>query len=522
MELSTQERDEIISHFPLEVSPKIVDYANNVALKESRYLFVRRSGSGQQYGYCTHCRKQNKTNNLRHNDFSICPACSSVCQVKSSGRGRKYLRDDAYFVWYEKSVIDPKAITARGVHVIRDYSDNYHNVETKFQVTAMYLFEPGHSRMIDRYAWNETYWRKRSSIISESNTSFQNYRCFCSHESIEDAVKGTPFQYSTWETYTTSYGTNDMLKFFDLASKYPCIEYLTKLGMDNVVWDKLLGRKTFNSINWRGKTIQKVLKLSKQELKELRNSNIKVSPYVLFLMQHSKKDGSNFSFPEALELSRLIDDHHSDQLKKMNKHTSMRKIFNYIQKQYTRKNAKKHYRMEYQVLTTWSDYIADCLKLGQNLKDDSILFPTNLYQAHQKTIEKVKIQEDKSLNEMISKRMKTLNKFCFKKNGLLIRPAKSSLELLSEGKSLKHCVGTYAEKYAKGKTDLFLIRKITEPETPFYTIEILNGRIVQVRGLKNCLPSDNVQDFIDAFEAEKLKKISYRKTLMSVRQEVAV
>ncbi|WP_214780270.1 PcfJ domain-containing protein [Bacillus sp. ISL-45] len=522
MELSILERDEILSHFPAEVSSKIVDYANDVALKDSRYLFIRRSGSGQQYGYCTHCRKQSKTDDLKHNGFSICPACSLYCQVKSHGRGRKYLRDDAYFVWYEKSISNPKSITARGIHVKRDYSESYHDVETKFRVTALYLFEPGQSRMIENYYWNETYWKKRSSIISESNTSFQNYRCFCSHASIKEAVKGTPFQYSTWEEYTTSYPVNDMLKFFDLAAKYPCIEYLTKLGMDRLVWDKLLGRKTFNAINWRGKTINKVLKLSKQELKEIRKYGHSVTPYSLFLLQQSKKDGSNFSITEALELSRLIDDYYSEHLKKVNKLTSMRKIFNYIKKQYYSKDAGKHYRVEYQVLTTWGDYIADCLKLGQDLKDDSILFPTNLYDAHQKTIEKVKVQEDKSLNELIAKRVKSLNKYCFNKDGFYIRPAASSIELLKEGKHLKHCVGTYAEKYAKGKTDLFLVRKLSDPETPFYTIEISNRRIVQARGLKNCLPTEDVQSFIDTFEAEKLNKISPRKTLLVERREVAV
>lgn len=519
MELSIQERNEIISHFPAEVSSKIVDYANNVALKESRYLFVRRSGSGQQYGYCTHCRKQSKTHNLKHNEFSNCPACTSRCQVKSNGRGRKYLRDDAYFVWYRKSVIDPKSITAQGIHVIRDYSDNYHNVETKFQVTAMYLFEPGKSRMIDRYGWNETYWRKRNSIISESSTSFQNYRCFCSHESIKEAVKGTPFQYSTWEEYSSM---GDLLKFFDLAAKYPCIEYLTKLGMSKVVWDKLWGRKTYSAINWRGKTIDKVLKLSKQDLKEIQNSSFDVTPYRLSILQGSKKDGSNFSYGEAVELSRLLDEYYVDHLKKVNKLTSMRKILNYISKQFYRKNDKDHYRSGYQVLTTWADYIVDCKKLGLDLKDESILFPTNLYQAHQKTIEKVKIKEDKSLNQMIAKRIKTLNKYCYKKDGLFIRPAASSIELFKEGKTLKHCVGTYAEKYAKGKTNLFVIRKLSAPETPFYTMEIMDGRIVQTRGMKNLSPTAEVDTFIEAFTKEKLNKKIRRKNSFVERQEVAV
>src|SRR5690606_30740718 len=120
--------------------------------------------------------------------------CKSRCMVKASGRGRKYLRDSGYFVWYDRSRKESNSIVARGIYVVRDYSESYTNVETQYTVTSMYLFEPGKSRMIDSYLWNDTYWRKRKSIISESGTSMQNIRCHYSRESIKKAVKGTLFQ----------------------------------------------------------------------------------------------------------------------------------------------------------------------------------------------------------------------------------------------------------------------------------------------------------------------------------------
>lgn len=498
--LDKNEQAEIMSHFTEKISQEIVDYATDVVLRDSRYIFVKRSGSGKQYGYCTHCKQTYPTKDYTHNSFVTCEKCDSKCMVKSSGRGRKYLLDTGYFVWYERSVKDKNTITARGIYVRRDYSGDYKKVETTFRVTAMYLFEQGKSTMIQNYYWNENSWELKKSIISESGTTMQNIRCFCSHDSIKNAVKGTLFQYSTWEKYLEG----DMLKFFDLAAKYPCIEYLTKLGLSEVVRAKLYGFRTYGAINWRGKTIEKVLKLSKQEIKEIKDKDMSLSTLTLYFLQQSKKDGSKLSINESQELSRLIRNE-EDVVKQINQYTSLRKIYQYIKKQFYRKNTN-HYYAGYQVLTAWRDYLRDCQKLEMDTSEESILFPTYLYKAHQKTIEKVKYQEDQKLNTQLQKVLKKLRKYQFEYNGLLIRPVQSIKELNEEGNALKHCVGGYANSYVKGETSLFVIRKVSQPDMPFYTAEIKNNRITQAYGFRNCLPTKNVQLFLDTFTDEKLAK----------------
>jgi hypothetical protein len=364
----------------------------------------------------------------------------------------------------------------------------------------MYVFEPGKSLMVDR-SWGK--WRKRKSIISESTTSMQNTRCFYSRENIERAVKGTLFQYSTWEKFDH----NEMLEFFDLAARYPCIEYLSKLGLTNLVKDKLVGRKTYSAINWRGKTLDKVLKLPKQEIKVIRDADASVSYFALYLYQQARKDKSNLSLKEAVHLSRLVGTYRDDDLKVLQKYTSLRKIYSYIQKQYISKN-KKHYSGAEQVVSTWKDYISDCKKLEMDLNEESILFPSYLYKAHQETIKRIKYKEDQELNAQITKRLKVLNKYSFEYKGLFIRPVTSTIELIEEGNALSHCVGGYAKRYANGETSIFVIRKASQPDKPFYTVEVRNDVIFQTRGLKNCSPTKDVQAFIDAFTEAKLTKKS--------------
>jgi hypothetical protein len=519
-----------LEHFPKDLSPDIKKYADDEVFKDSRYIFTRKQGK-QQYGYCTYCRTEFKTEGLRHKankiekhplgDEYTCPNCKSTCTVKASGISRSYMVDKAYFVYYEKSLINPNAIIARGIYAVRDYSNDYHNVETKYFEQAWYLFEMGNSVMMSRHAYYTYDGRMEGWHQSNNQTVFSLYSrhkngCFgqeinivtdCSLESIAMAVKYTPFQYSTWKDYN-SY--DDMVKFFDLYAKYPCIEYLTKLGLNKVVEDKLIGRRNYSAVHWQGKTLLKVLRLEKKEINDIRAADMVIDSLFLKLLQISKKDGSNLSLKEIKDIHQYA--HYYDELQKMLKRTTLRKIHSFISKQYKKHNIDKRYSSEMQVLTTWRDYINDCTTLQLDLTMESILFPPNLHKAHQNTNKQIKLKANKIFNRKISKRAKSLNKYCFEDSGLMIRPAASSLELIEEGIALNHCVGRYAESYANGRTDIFVIRKTSEPDKPYFTVEIIKERVEQVKGNKNSRATEDVDLFMKKFEEEKLgkKKIQVR------------
>ncbi|MBO0962363.1 PcfJ domain-containing protein [Neobacillus sp. MM2021_6] len=523
---NTTEYEEIFSHFSNELSQSIIDYAIADPFKSSRYIFTWKKGK-QQYGYCTHCQNEFETSNLKHKSQFTCPECQSQCKVQASGISRKYMVDEVYFVYYEKSLVNPAAITARGIYAIRDYRFDFRSVSTMIQTKALYVFEPGKSRMIHRpyvyfsHTEGMSYvsgWDSKKNIRSELNTSMANKSCYCSYDSIREAVKDTPFQYSTWESYLTG----DMVEFFDLYSKYPCIEYLTKMGMRLLVEAKLYGRKTYGAVNWNGKTIQKVLRLSKQDLKELQQSDVQISSLILKLFQISKKDKSKMPLKEICEID-IQYGHYFEELKNILKYTKLSKADAYIEKQYKREAKVRKYCSSREIITTWRDYIADCVRLEMDLSQENVLFPSDLHRAHQNTIKQVKIKADVLLTKKIEVRVKVLEKYCFEHSGLMIRPAADSKELIEEGKALQHCVGTYADRYANGKTNLFIIRKVNEPDKPFYTMEIKGNSIVQTRGRKNCSPTKEVKAFIDAFTLAKLtNKPKQKKTKTAERQDVAV
>jgi hypothetical protein len=515
--VSKEDFKEFFAHFPETVGQDIVDYVTNVVLLSSRYMFTRRIG-GLQKGFCTHCQKESFTDGLKHNADTKCPKCNSLCIVKASGRGRKTLCDQAYFVWYEKSVMNPKAIVARGILVYRDYSGDYHKTETLFSTRAVYLFEPGNSRMLYRNYGN---WNERKTIKSEIGNSMRNVSCFLGVESIIPAVQGTHFQYSTWDKYLDY--SEDMVQFFDLAAKYPCIEYLSKMGLQHLITHKLRGLNTYHAINWRGKTLDKVLRLSKVEIKNLITIKHKVTPLTLHSYHYFRKQGIKVSFEEAHELCNFIDGYRKVDLHKITEYASLERIIKYVFKQLAKPGVNKRYSSADSIVGALRDYIRDCKELGMDLSQEHVLFPNNLYEAHQKTIRKVKIKVDESLNLKITARLKELEIFRFEYQDFFIRPAVSSIELFEEGKKLNHCVGGYAKNYADGKTNLFVLRKASEPDKPYYTVEIIGKEIVQVRGLRNCKATEKVEAFMKIFKSEKLsKKTKPRKPKKTEQEEIAV
>ncbi|MDP4147103.1 MAG: PcfJ domain-containing protein [Bacillota bacterium] len=498
-------KDEELEHFPKGISDDIEKYATDYMLKFSRYIFTHRQGK-QQYGYCTHCHSEFKTEGLRHNEETVCPDCKSKCKVKASGRGRKTLYDEAYFVYYEKSVKNPNAIIARGIYAIRNYTGDYHHIKTKCSVEYYYLFEIGNSVMFRKHHWPSMRFVKGKVHSNFDLWDHGNIVIGYCRDSIRKATKDTPFRYSTWE----SYDHKDMTEFFDLYAKYPKIEYLTKEGFKSIVEKKLDGYPTYRAVNWRGKTIFKILKIDKQDLKELKSQKVKLTFDFLKVFQDAKKHKWNLSTEEVV---RVVNKHghYYDTFVKLTELTSMKKLLNYFSKQYKDYNGTKknrNYYSEDSVLLTYKDYIADCKKLNMNIKDEHVLFPKDLYSAHQNTLIQVKINEDgnKKYDQRIEDRVKELQNYVFQYNELQIRPAVSSKELVIEGTILHHCVAAhYTESYANGKTTIFLIRKVAEPDKPYFTMEMKDNKIIQVRGLRNCNPGKDVSEFVEAFKATKLQ-----------------
>lgn len=59
------------------------------------------------------------------------------------------------------------------------------------------------------------------------------------------------------------------------------------------------------------------------------------------------------------------------------------------------------------------------------------------------------------------------------------------VDIINEGANLNHCVGGYLESVASGYKTILFLRKVSEPDKSFYTIEVGKSNIIQIHGNHN-------------------------------------
>lgn len=495
------------------ISQELMDYVTNHVLLQSRYLFIQ-TQNGIQSAFCTHCKKVHYPKTLlKHREYVDCPKCKSRCMVYRANVGRKYLRDFAYVVYYQKSIIDPSVVTAVGFYVQRDYTGDFRHVETAYRPSCSYVFQMGNSSMYYTGFYDPLTWYRSDNIKSEYS-DYNNIRKYYSRESIAAAVAGTPLQYSAWGQYDDQ----DMTKYFGLYTQYPCIEYLTKMKLRYFVKAKLYGGRTYDAINWRGRTIEQVLRLKKHDIRRFMEHYPEIKyddcALALRLYQLTLNDSDRPAVGDLENIAERIEDIWPD-LKRMFKYQSVMKSVQYVEKQF-KKGKGQYYRVRSDVTHIWKDYMKQCNMLELDTSRLEIVFPHDLHAAHEKATAQVKVSLSEIEKRKIATRSKALERYRFEHNGLIIRAPGSADEIINEGKALRHCVGDYAQDHADGKTNILLIRKISAPDEPYFTMEIKKGKIIQCRGYKNYLPKEDVEEFIRAFKEAKLTKKP------PARQEVAV
>lgn len=172
-------------------------------------------------------------------------------------------------------------------------------------------------------------------------------------------------------------------------------------------------------------------------------------------------------------------------VEEMNTDIPLMKLQNYLLKQ-------QHFYRYYK------DYLALVNELKIPLTKRS-LFPVELTVAHDKLVDTLNSIKLEAENKAFQKRATDL--FSFEKtiNGFSFLIPKKANELVVEGKALNHCVGSshYINNHANGEITIVFIRNEHEPTIPYYTLELVDNRVIQVRGNRNCAPTNTIKKAID-------------------------
>lgn len=301
-----------------------------------------------------------------------------------------------------------------------------------------------------------------------------------------EAIKKSCVKYCCYED-----APDLLIEYLHLYCRHPNVEYLLKSGYKHLVavrctgwWGQRQYLQCSEHINWKSNNLLKMLGLNRTEFKLLEGREKLYEAYIMWreIFPKVKTDG----------LLQIAEQFHCENgtMQGLCKDTGLKpdRIARYLK-------THKIRNLDYQ------DYIRQCKKLRYDLRDTAISMPRRFNEMHTRCSELVRYNATRAMQQQLTERIESRKLLEFTFGGMFIRQPKDVMEIISEGKLLHHCVGGYADRHANGKLHIMFIRTAEKPDVPFYTVEVnLLGEIVQVRGLRNCKTTPEVDAFMKEYK----------------------
>ena len=119
-------------------------------------------------------------------------------------------------------------------------------------------------------------------------------------------------------------------------------------------------------------------------------------------------------------------------------------------------------------------------------------------------------ERNKELEKRMQKLQKERRKNTYEEDEYVIRIPEKLSELTTEGQVQRICIGGYTINYANGHSNIYFLRKKSEPNKPFFAIEEKDKSIVQIHGFGNkWLGSDDESFAAVPFVMRWLKKCGF-------------
>lgn len=270
-------------------------------------------------------------------------------------------------------------------------------------------------------------------------------------------------------------------------------------------YERARGVPQLAEINWKEKRPAKMLGLSGEEFRFCRA--FKWTTEELQFYRLCRERGIRLRVPEDLDDCKAAGLYWYRWVIEQERAPLLRTV------RYLKRQRTKDRRADRHIL---DDYWRIARGEGYDLADEHVRFPKDLLRAHDRVAEERRVREEarqardraeknEKLREAFAARLEALAPLAWQQGGILIRPCAAPEELDAEGRALSHCVATYKDKHASGKTAIFFVRKASEPDKPWFTLELnlSDFTVLQNRGKCNCARPKAVE----AFEAAWLEHI---------------
>lgn len=495
------------------------------------YMFQQPASEKERHGYCTYCEEWIPLSwSYRHKDTARCPKCGRWVSVRDVRRGHKSIYHTGVFMIIER--LGDESVVLRTFQTFVDYGSvtegmlfaprikicestrhiiNYNGKNVRYEYLDQYDNYPGY-----RHEWcrmtafdgnHGLYDLFRSCYNAYMRQKVEPNGLWLYLPSSSDALKNTRLKYvdflKIWQSEPAKYLRWNQdgdhvpgalrLNYHDLHLglmrffRYPVFEYLYKYGALNLI--RLTDPRRYG-LNYAGKTVSAVFGgLRTRDVVELLRRD----------MPAGKIQIAAQIYQRGIEPTAENVDAYFPFL---NNNTTVPRIGHL---QLLQEYAKKY---KYSPVL-YGDYLDMCVKLGYDLNDKYVEFPKNLKKAHRDVETQIILKNNKEISAKIEKLEKKTNKIYAYDNGeYLIRAPHDAYDFTEEGKQQHNCVAKmYMEKYAKGSCVILFVRKKSDEDHSYITVEVRDNSIRQYYAKGNSYPDEAGKRFKEEYDAAVLKPL---------------
>lgn len=509
-----------ISYELAEIRPlpqAVHKWIDNTVMAYSRYMFYDANGKKQTTAKCSVCGNEVTINKVRSGDKVTCPACHKKCTAKPY---RKYLNSNGFCNRETIMYLQPfKGTRFCAREFVIEYDYSYGRIKPVIRMQELSRttcdFDGQEMRVQEQYTYDEDYkggdWRK--DFCRSVNSSLPLYPGTLNK--IFKRVKG----FNKWHI---DYGRIARLcnpvgceNLYSAVNQVASLNNIIDNGLINLARDVITYTYRCAEFDLAKGSLRKSFGITKDDLKILKQLNPKLYEFKLY--KAYKQTGRKIDIEELKEffaIRSMIDCDVNDMLRIL-EYSSLRKFCKFFRKweneNCTSQDKDSWWDPRRHFFSDYKDYIENATLLEYDLTNLEVIYPKNFKQVHDLASD---IVNDKNFSEgelpQIARQYeKYSNLYSYEDKDFCIMPPVRHNDLKNEGKTLCHCVATYAKRVATGKTIILFVRKTSEKEKPYFTLELnpVTLRIEQCRGFENCSYPNEVKKFMDKWYKTKIEPL---------------
>lgn len=432
-----------------------------------------------------------------------CPVCKTEKEFAARmGRNQTESSFKEFVVWYEydkqkDALVVAKAtvcntMTTEGVktEVIEIVCDIYKEKEKQ------------------RFVGNkEKDFSSEKTRFSKADNCFNKYRAIQSDEELYAC-----FEHGFAAKMPMKYVWGDVEGFPEMESKgnpdkalpflyrHPFLEILIKAKLYSLSKDIINGFSlSVLGVNEKGTDIYSILNCSKKVFKEIRNHDGNVHSFLAFKALNRADETITWEMYQSM-IDKDIQT--SDMIYLVERYDlKVKRVLEYLDSCYQHQCIP-----ECEAIKIFSDYLRMAKAMNYDLSDKRIKYTNNLKKEHDIASFAYVCVKDKIQTEEFKERVNAYRHYEYGNKSFVVLAPNSPEDMIAEGKNLSHCVHSYVSLVREGNSEVLFLRKADEPEKSFYTLEVKNGKLIQIKGFSNYIPSNEKEKDVMDFVAEWAKK----------------